>query len=469
MNWLKRSGAAVFAAMILTTSVVVCDVNVAAANETCETGFGDSIPLVQIHGLNSDREIWDSMGGRLETVNDDVFPVRFDYRQVHNEWVTHEDIGPKLARYIDCLAQASLDGGGNGKVILLAHSMGGLAARYAMSQEIDGRLVADAVDLVIPIATPHLGSDMAKLCEWLRLMPQCHGSAPLAMKPGSEELASLPQFPDSVPVQAIAGDVTIHDKLFNADYTLDLNSDVVVGTDSASAVYGEPAVDNADVFECDGQFSRFLDVVMGVEASCEHTAMLSTSYVQDSVVSIIEAYLASQMVEKIDFYGLQLPIDEEDWMIVYPEDGTNWAYTDDVHAIIVDRECAENDEYDRSYARMFCQGFSIINMNEPGYEDWMPYDPEYDCHTDHLHDNYSLSGPRDPEDVTIGGVEAIHQEHWLCEHDDSWTPVLPEEKPNWISHSWLIPGEGLLVFDFYNDGPEPLPGLEELLDGASWS
>lgn len=322
MNWLKRGVATLVAVALLACSIIAASVSAAFANETCETGFGDRVPVVQVHGLDSDSEIWDSMGEELEEINE-IFPERFDYRAASKEWVTHEDIGPKLARFIDCLAQASIEGGGKGKVIILAHSMGGLATRYAVNEAVGDRLVADEVGLVITIGTPHWGSDIAQLCEWFGFMPKCDGSAPLAMKPGSEELVNLPEFPDSIPVRAIAGDVTIHDELFNAEYTLDLDSDSVVGIDSATAFYSETGVgDDKRRFECDGKYDRVFIAILGVEASCEHTTMLSTDYVQDDVVQGIEAYLASTAEPEFDpddgtwwtfFDKLAIPYLEQDW------------------------------------------------------------------------------------------------------------------------------------------------------------
>jgi len=324
VNWLKRSIVAVSAVGMLTTSVVIGSVDAVAAYEICNADhLGENVPVVKVHGLGSQPAIMDPLDVTVHSEVEGISTFNFDYEHVHNEWVTHEDIGPKLARYIDCLAQASLEGGGKGKVIVLAHSMGGLATRYAVNETVDERLVADEVGLVITIGTPHWGSDMAKLCESLGLMPQCRGSAPLALRPDSSELANLPEFPDSIPVRAIAGDVTLRDQLFETEFALDLNSDVVVNIDSATAFSSDTTVgDGESVFECDGKYSRFLGFITGIEATCEHTTMLSTDYIQEDVVQSIEAYLASIAEPEFDpndgswwtfFDKLAIPYLDQDW------------------------------------------------------------------------------------------------------------------------------------------------------------
>ena len=52
-----------------------------------------------------------------------------------------------------------------GKVILIDHSMGGLATRYAAAQTVDGRPVWDEIGLVVTLGTPNLGSGWANAAD----------------------------------------------------------------------------------------------------------------------------------------------------------------------------------------------------------------------------------------------------------------------------------------------------------------
>lgn len=77
----------------------------------------------------------------------------FDYRHEALDWVTNKAIGPALATAIGCLAQAS-----GHKVIIVAHSMGGLAAQYAIGEP--GSPAVGHVAEVITVGTPYTGSQV---------------------------------------------------------------------------------------------------------------------------------------------------------------------------------------------------------------------------------------------------------------------------------------------------------------------
>jgi hypothetical protein len=217
----------------------------------------------------------------------------FDYKEVHTEWVINDKIGPKLVKYIDCLAQSSLKGGGKGKVIVVAHSMGGLAARYATNQTIGGRSVAAETD-VITIATPHLGSGFSDICLNLAKIgarpAECEGSAVKALAPGSKELNDLPKFPASVPVRAIAGDVFIRSDFGFGHIDYDLGGDLVVSVNSATAESTSTGHgDSIHVIKCFGDNA----ITTRSHASCEHGSMLNDPNIQRSVKEGIEQFVAS--------------------------------------------------------------------------------------------------------------------------------------------------------------------------------
>ncbi len=296
----------------------------AASDVRCETGFGTKVPVLMVHGFNSNPKMWDeggetSMRAAIEKV-DGVTPVEaFSYEIDHFEWVTNQNIGPKLAKTIDCLAQASRANHGRGKVVVIGHSMGGLATRYAANQTIDGRKVADELGLVITLGTPHLGSQWGNagvslatsVCQGIvgsiagplngLAMTKDECLANLAIKGlamDSDEFKSLQPFPKKVPVRAIAGNVSVMTQLLFESMTTPTHSDMVVGVDSASAEFTNKGVgDGRFEFKCysrgratlfDSTVGFTVEVKLG---ECWHNALTKTGYVQESVTNGIREYL----------------------------------------------------------------------------------------------------------------------------------------------------------------------------------
>lgn len=177
----------------------------------------------------------------------DTTVFAFDYSSMAALWVGHTATAPALAGVIDCLAAESGD-----TVDIVAHSMGGLALRYALGGSNEG--VASHVGQVITVATPNEGSQVASAVSILgdatqslfssaSLLAQiavpaivgiCNremesdarvgcdippsvrtvfavaGDGGQALRAGSAELSSVPEWPSSVKVHAIAGDYRIH-------------------------------------------------------------------------------------------------------------------------------------------------------------------------------------------------------------------------------------------------------------------
>jgi pimeloyl-ACP methyl ester carboxylesterase len=114
---------------------------------------GGRTPVVVVHGWtgrathNVDRtgafsHLIDLTANRLGTVNVSRSVIgqiqrlggtavyTFDYHGISTRWVTDDGIGPRLGRAIDCLYEAT-----GQRVIIVAHSMGGLAARQAITAD----------------------------------------------------------------------------------------------------------------------------------------------------------------------------------------------------------------------------------------------------------------------------------------------------------------------------------------------
>jgi pimeloyl-ACP methyl ester carboxylesterase len=83
----------------------------------------------------------------------------FDYHPYLAAWIDDPHLGPALGRLIDCLYRASGE-----KVIIVAHSLGGLIARYAATHP--GATGADRsgeISSVVTFGTPETGSVAALL------------------------------------------------------------------------------------------------------------------------------------------------------------------------------------------------------------------------------------------------------------------------------------------------------------------
>jgi pimeloyl-ACP methyl ester carboxylesterase len=168
----------------------------------------------------------------------------FDYHDYSARWVDDPHIGPALGNTIDCLFHATGE-----KVIVVAHSMGGLATRYALAGKgSNGADRAAEVSTVVTFGTPETGSLVAMLgfgalnagagidstltvvrlilsvCGRLStsdlkpgtpcdvLLPPLRAAdsqAGQALRYGSPQLAALAPFPKGVAVDALAGNTTL--------------------------------------------------------------------------------------------------------------------------------------------------------------------------------------------------------------------------------------------------------------------
>ena len=234
---------------------------------------GDSRQIVVlVHGFMSGPSTWDHSTDILTGGGTDTCIVRFDFTASNNEWVTNPNIGPALAAFITKWQGVSTIGGGSGKVVLVAHSMGGLAARCAVDPTCSGHDgVADRVAELITFGTPNTGSglrgsDATPVFNLLAnlLSAGCHtapGAANLvvegiglcglirdfgtsdatkALSPDSRELKLLPRMPtgkngsQDIPVYALAGQINVTTSMFGHTIaSLDSVGDLVVGVRSA--------------------------------------------------------------------------------------------------------------------------------------------------------------------------------------------------------------------------------------------
>jgi pimeloyl-ACP methyl ester carboxylesterase len=252
---------------------------------------GTKDPVLLVHGWNSDASTWRSATGpgRPFDLNSSSMSVStFVYggsssvdKALSLQWVTQAGIGRQLALTIKCLAGKSATAGGIGKVLLVAHSMGGLAIRCATDERPGGCNsaggspvvgVADDVGLVVTFGTPNTGSFLRvnavgsaiedtvghafyAMCAVASvvnnvpsLMPGCdylhqlsNGPASDAFNPDSQELKDLQPFnPDPsphaarYPVREDAGQITVTTSLGTLWHgRVGDVGDMIVGTNSA--------------------------------------------------------------------------------------------------------------------------------------------------------------------------------------------------------------------------------------------
>jgi len=236
----------------------------------------------------------------------------FDYESVDTHWVDDQAIGPQLAKDIACMAQSSRDNGGLGKVILVAHSMGGLAIRFAAgpTQVFDGIPVASDIGLVITIGTPNTGARFADgayavltaICSYpfvtyyqavFRGTPAfCNNEFPAMVDMltfANAKVNSLPKLPKSIPVMAIAGNILSSWPVFGIQLPITL-TDLVVTVPSAIAEANDPKHGGGvRLINCTAQYP-----IPGYsDGECEHTKLPTNIEVEDTVMSSIETYLDS--------------------------------------------------------------------------------------------------------------------------------------------------------------------------------
>jgi pimeloyl-ACP methyl ester carboxylesterase len=116
-----------------------------------------STAVLFVHGFVSSAGIWAQGTGTPITWRAAQLPGltawTFDYAEAAANWVDDPRIGPSLAETIACLARAT-----GAPVVVVGHSMGGLATQYAVSRIAQEGPLATSVAEVITIGTPFQGS-----------------------------------------------------------------------------------------------------------------------------------------------------------------------------------------------------------------------------------------------------------------------------------------------------------------------
>ncbi len=142
-------------------------------------------PLLLVHGYSCSRGVWWLTRRRLEAAGHTVATV-----SLAPPYTSIGKLVPQLGERIAMVCQAT----GADRVVLVAHSMGGLVCRSYLA-----RHGSDRVERLITIASPHSGSELARIGI---------GKNAREMEPGSRWLKDLGQAGLPVPAVAIR---TAHD------------------------------------------------------------------------------------------------------------------------------------------------------------------------------------------------------------------------------------------------------------------
>lgn len=205
-------------------------------------------PVIFVHGWTGNSEVFTSTGTFLQQqTKNRIKPYYFDYAHQATTWAGSPSIGGCLATYIIAVSKSYRRSGGDGKVILVAHSMGGLATLYASSQ-ID---VGNDIGGVITFDTPYTGSPfgdtgIAALLEKINghhdIAPQKGSDAQVCLGPHTDGMSlpagchyDLPPFlPAATPLTQIGGSVTVRRTFLGIHlYDIPLGSDGVVPISSS--------------------------------------------------------------------------------------------------------------------------------------------------------------------------------------------------------------------------------------------
>jgi pimeloyl-ACP methyl ester carboxylesterase len=219
----------------------------------------------------------------------------FNYSGHNGEWVDNPYIGHRFVTYLNCVAAASRAAHGPGKVIVIAHSMGGLVTRWAAANG-----AADSIAEVITLGTPNEGASLAGTGDAIRQLfcdtqsmlngtpvtgSFCTEFTALAgMADYSSQIASLPELPDNTPLHAIAGAQTIKDILGGAWIQRNGTDDLLVPVDSALHQPPDTSQFTTKTIACTTIFPDLL-------GSCWHGALLNNSAAQADVAAVVRAYV----------------------------------------------------------------------------------------------------------------------------------------------------------------------------------
>ncbi len=273
------------------------------------TSLPGRTPVLMVHGFSGVPADFTNAHGSTASMASQLAKIpgvataTFDYSKHALDWVTDRHIGPALAAAIVCLARRS-----GRHVVLVGHSMGGLAIRYAQGQTVAGTAVASVIDRVVTIGTPSTGSQLLALaggptgavmntvvdaargicgdgkipahptrsiCD---LLGAQKSPAVQGLTPGSGPLTALPPWDPRLIVHADAGNLSLYVRVLGLEQSVSVG-DILVSVDSATtdASKGEAPV----VVTCRAALGDFTGVVD--DSPCSHGQLLRNTRIAADV------------------------------------------------------------------------------------------------------------------------------------------------------------------------------------------
>ncbi len=295
------------------------------------------VPVLFVHGITSSPATWTtselttwttselngaaSISKRVGSIPGTTVWA-FDYHQWSEDWVNDSTIGPALAKAITCLASAT-----GKRVILIAHSMGGLATQFAAARRDGNGTVGDRIAEVITLGTPYKGSKLLTVAQAAvkggedladpevaatveALLSACAGISEAQLVPGNDnpcsifsvlrapigsaleydsaQIAALPAWSPQLAVKDIDGNIDINIDIFGLyHHTFDIG-DIAVSPDSATAHNTDGTPDNVT---CPNDA---IIKIVKLGSVCYHSHLPRNSDVVNYVVSLVSRLVARQ-------------------------------------------------------------------------------------------------------------------------------------------------------------------------------
>ncbi len=207
-------------------------------------------PVVLVHGWLSTKLVA-TAAALTKQLPDKLSTYLFDYSKWAAYWAANPNIASCLADYIHSVSDAYRKVGGDGKVIIVDHSMGGLVIRYASDPKFAAHPIdSTIVGWVVAFGTPYLGSPWGNTptAEAYRLLHRVFNSQDPSGGDGGKCLAEHdrgaalptgcgdlpPWLPGGIQLTEIGGDITVNRSLFGISlYKLPLGGDGIVRLGSA--------------------------------------------------------------------------------------------------------------------------------------------------------------------------------------------------------------------------------------------
>lgn len=264
--------AAVLAAALLVASVMVAVPTASAAPSCSPTSSptdglaGDDRPVVLVPGWRG-SPLQDTRTELEKRMNTGWQYLLFDYRSDSDEWAASEAVAGCLANYLYAVSERHIKAGGDGRVFVVAHSMGGLALRFAVQRGADPPPNAPAgtsrqdiawrIGGLTTLDTPHQGApwgdtayadflDMVgETVGGLGPIPEANSRASRCLAAHTagdglpEGCAAPPYLPATIPVHQVEGAATVRRTFFGLPaYDMIVGGDGIVPSSSSAGYLG---------------------------------------------------------------------------------------------------------------------------------------------------------------------------------------------------------------------------------------